>query len=460
MHPFALNVLKTVKKYGMLQPGDRVLVGVSGGADSLALLHVLREIRPEVPLALVVAHVDHGLRPAGREEAAFVRRIAAELGLTFVSCKADVAARQRKDHLSLQEAAREERYAFFLKAAHSRRAARIALGHTADDQAESVVMRFLRGSGTRGLSGIPPVRGGIFIRPLIERSRKEVEAFLTERKIAWLSDPSNAVPRFLRNQVRHELLPLLEQYNPRLRRGLVEMAGLFRAEEEFWQKLLEERFPRLLRNRKRDSITLDIPALQEESLPLRFRAYRQAVDHLAGHLRRISLTHILTVESLVQNPEPNKRLELPRGLAVEKAYHALTFRRGRQEAPPFEYLVEGPGYVDLPEIGRGMRFLPVEKGDPRSWGESSSVAWLDYEAACFPLTVRSFRPGDRFQPLGMEGEKKVKDFFIECKIPAAHRKRIPLLYKKEHLLWVAGLRLDHRARVKPESKRVLRVEFL
>lgn len=304
------------------------------------------------------------------------------------------------------------------------------------------------------------MRGGIFIRPLIEVWREEVESFLQERKVAYLTDPSNQALHFLRNRVRHELLPILQQYNPRFRQTLVQMADLFRAEENFWQKIMEEKFPALVRSRKKDSITLDIPSLVAQPLPLRLRSFRHAIENLLGNLRRVGLPHILLIESLLQNPEPNKSLQLPQGLCVAKAYQALTLAKSREEAIPFEHVVPGPGYVEIPEIGRGMRF-EVEASRPGvRFGNSSGIALLDYDTIDFPLTIRSPRPGDRFQPLGMEGEKKVKDLFIDCKIPAAQRKRIPLLFKEDRLLWVAGVRMDHRARLKAETQRVLRVELL
>jgi len=460
MHPLVLSAKKTIAKYEMLQPGERVVVGVSGGADSMALLHALWDLRRDLHLSLVVAHLDHGLRPEAAEEKLFVRKNCTELGIPFITRKVDVRQKQKGEHLTLQEAAREMRYIFLLETAKGQKATKIALGHTADDQAESIVMRLLRGSGTRGLSGIPPVRGGIFIRPLIEVWREEVESFLQERKVAYLTDPSNRSLHFLRNRVRLELLPILQRYNPKFRQTLVQMADLFRAEEGFWQKILEEKFPALVRSRKKDSITLDIPTLAGQPLPLRLRSFRYAVEKLLGHLRRLGFAHILTIEGLLQNPEPNKSLQLPQGLCVAKAYQALTFSKSRDEVIPFEHTVPGPGYVEIPEIGRTMRF-EIQARPPRVRFENSSgVALLDSDAIDFPLTIRSFRPGDRFQPLGMEGEKKVKDLFIDCKIPTAQRKRIPLLFKEDQLLWVAGVRIDHRARLKPETRLALRAELL
>jgi tRNA(Ile)-lysidine synthase len=460
MHALILGVKKTIRKYEMLQPGDKVVVGVSGGADSTALLYALWEVRVDIPISLSVAHLDHGLRSEGEKDAHFVRKLAGRLGVPFFPGKADVRSFQREKGLTTQEAAREVRYEFLQAIAQQNKATKIALGHTADDQAESMVIRILRGSGTRGLSGIPPVRNKIFIRPLIEIWREEVESFLKEKKVPFIQDPSNQAAQYLRNRVRHELLPILQRYNPRIRQVLVQMADLFRADEEFWQRHLEEKFSDLLRSRRKDHWVLDIPSLMTQPLPIRLRCFRYAIEKLQGHLRRVNLPHIMAIHHLVEGSDPNKVIRLPQGLTITRAYHALSFSRSEEETVPFAHTVPGPGYLEIPEIGREMRFEIQSRKRRVPFEDSPNVALLDFDGTDFPLTLRSFRPGDRFQPLGMEGEKKIKDLFIDCKIPVMQRKRIPLLFQGDRLLWVVGVRIDHRARLKPETQKVLRAELL
>ncbi len=460
MHPLVLKVRRTIAKYGMLQPEDRVVVGVSGGADSMALLYVLAELRPELRLSLFVAHLDHGLRAEGPAEEAFVREASRHLGLPFVTRKGGVREKQEQQRLTLQEAAREVRYSFLMETAGLYQATKIAVGHTADDQAESILMHLLRGSGTRGLGGIPPVRNRVIVRPLLESWRGEVESFLRERKIGFLTDPSNRSLHFLRNRIRHELLPILRQYNSRLPRTLVQMGEILRGEEDFWENLVKEKFPGWVKSRNENSITLDIPSLKVQPAALRLRSLRHGAEEILGNLRGVGLAHILAMDQLLSHPEPNQCLHLPQGLFLTKAYGDLTFARSREEIFSFEVPVTGPGGWKIPEIGREMKFeilssLPAVMGE-----ESSKVALLDYDQVGFPLIIRSFRAGDRLQPLGMEGEKKVKDLFIDGKIPASQRKRIPLLFHKERLLWVPGLRLDHRFRVQRRTQRILRVELV
>ena len=425
----------------------------------MALLQALWEMRQEWRLTLVVAYLDHGLRPEAAAEQSFVRQRATDLGLPFVTEKADVGALRQEKHLSLQEAAREVRYSFFLRAASDFSAEKIALGHTADDQAESVLMRFLRGSGTRGLAGIPPKRDDRIIRPLIEVWRQEVEYFLRERNIPFREDASNRSLHFLRNRIRHELVPTLEKYNPQIRQILCQMAERFRLEEEYWQSLVQKKFPLLMRKQRSGSVSLDIPLLSALPVPLRLRVFRRAIETVLGNLRGFGFLHFEAVENLWQNPAPHKKIRLPHKISVSKSYGELKFSSGREETAAFEYAVLRPGVLEIPEIGREMRFSIRDKARDEVFANTPGKALVEADHIQFPLTVRSFRPGDRFRPLGMEGEKKIKDFFIDQKIPLLQRRGIPLLFFQSQLLWIAGLRLDDRFRIKAESRRILQVEL-
>jgi tRNA(Ile)-lysidine synthase len=457
---FLGKIRRTVARHGLLQGGEGVLVCVSGGPDSMALLQSLWELSREWNLSLTAAYLDHGLRPEAEAEKAFVREAAFSRGLSFVSERADVRGLARKNRLPLQEAARNARYDFFLRAAAGFTAEKIALGHTADDQAESVLMRLLRGSGTRGLAGIPPKRNGRIIRPLLEVRREEVEGYLRERNVPFCDDVSNRSLHYLRNRVRRELMPFLETYNPRIRRILSATGEQFRLEEDFWQDLVRERFPALLRGRGEAGLRLDMGKLCEAPLPLRLRFFRRAVETLLGHLRGFSFRHIQAVENLRRNPGPNKKISLPGGLVVARRYDELFFSRGGEEGAAFAYPVDGPGVLRIPEIGGEIRLALRERGEKEVFPDDPAAALLDGDRIRFPLLVRSFRPGDRFQPLGMPGRKKIKDFFIDLKIPADRRRKVPLLIFEEEIVWVAGLRPDHRFRLKPETRRVLEAELL
>jgi tRNA(Ile)-lysidine synthase len=460
---FLRKVHQTITRFKLLGRGERILIGVSGGADSMALLHALAEIRHEWGISLMVAYLDHGLRREAAEERVFVGKAAADLGLPFVAGKADVGALKRERRLPLQEAAREARYTFLMKAARDAQSDKIALGHTADDQAESVLMRILRGSGARGLSGIPPKRGEIFIRPLIAVGRGEIESYLRQKNISYRDDVSNRNLHFLRNRIRRELLPELEKYNPQIRRILVQMADHFRMEEEYWRTWVQERLSTGGHDPGKGILILDIPGLAGLPIPLRLRLFRGAIEKILGHLRGFGFSHFWAIENLWQNPAPNKEIRLPNGIRVFKSYEVLKISFEGEKIGSFEFAVPGPGIVELRETKERMRFSILKKAEvkiSKRAEDSSRIAFLEYDRLHFPLTVRSFRAGDKFQPLGMEGGKKVKDFFMDRKIPLVERRKIPLLFSDDKLLWVGGLRIDHRFRVKPTTRQVLRVEIL
>jgi tRNA(Ile)-lysidine synthase len=457
---FIREIQKTITRFALLTGGERVLIGVSGGPDSMALLHGLAEIRQEWRLSLLVAYLDHGLRAEAAEEKSLVREAAGKFGFPFIEGRKDVLALKKEHRLSMQEAAREARYSFLIEAARDCQADKIALGHTANDQAESVFMRILRGSGTRGLAGIPPKRGEVFIRPLITIWRNDIQQFLLERNIPFREDPSNRSPHFLRSRIRQELLPELKKYNPRISQNLVQMAEQFRLEEEYWQALVLEIIPSVARSQGRGSILLDIPSVASYPVPIRLRLFRQAVKIVLGDLRGFGFPHFWSMEGLWQNPEPNKRISLPRGIQVYKSYQSLTISIETEKVVSFEYPVSGPGIVEILESGKMMRFSILEGRGKNVFPESCHTAFLEFDRLHFPLTIRSFRPGDRFQPFGMAGEKKVKDFFIDNKIPLNERRKIPLLFSQDQLLWIAGSRIDHRFRVTSETRRTLIVELL
>ncbi len=457
---FPGKIRETILRHGLLKGGERVLVGVSGGPDSMALLHGLWELRREWRLELCAAYLDHGLRAEAAVEQSFVRERAAALGLPFMTGKTEVRALREKTRLPLQEAAREARYDFFRKAAAEFSAGKVALGHTADDQAESVLMRLLRGAGTRGLAGIPPMRDERIIRPLIETWRREIDAYLEERRIPFRQDASNRSLRFLRNRIRHELIPILETYNPRIREILLKTADQFRQEEEWLRKIEVDNFSAVGQERENGGVEIKIPLLEDLPAALRLRIFRRAVETVAGHLRGFAFSHFLAIEKLSRNPKPHKKLRLPHGIGVSRSYGALIFSAGGESAAGFEHRVFGPGILEIPEIGRRLRFALGERTGGETFAGAPDVVLLEADRVGFPLTVRSYRPGDRFQPLGMKGEKKLKDFFIDRKIPLEQRRRIPLLYHEGQLLWVAGMRPDHRFRLRTESRRILRVEFI
>ncbi len=460
---FIGKVRRAVERYRMIQEGDTVIVGVSGGIDSVVLLHVLMTLRDEYDLSLVVAHLDHGVRgEESRRDAEFVRDLAHGLGLPLETAVADVPALAKRKHTSIQEAARKARYDFYEKVRKKYGGQKIATGQTADDQAETILMRVIRGAGLRGLKGIPPVRGGVYIRPLIETSREDVERVAREQGLSYVSDSSNIKGIYLRNRVRHDLIPQLErEYNPNIRMGLTRMASILAREDNFMDRKAEEAAAGLMEGGG-EEVALDIPKLKAYHEAIRFRVLQKALAIvLGGDLRRITTAHLDGIYGLITRCSPNKVLCLPEGIYAEKHYTKLFIRRGKPPAVfPFEYIVDVPGVTILEGLGKKLvtRIERANKGIPVNG--DPNVAYLDDDRLVYPLALRSHEKGDRFVPLGMKHAKKLKDFFIDSKVPRVLRRRIPLLVSGGTIAWVVGYRPSECFKLTEASKRALRAEYL
>lgn len=334
------KIKKTIARYNMLSKGDTVLVGVSGGPDSMALLYLLMDIKDEYGISLKIAHLNHGFREEAAEEAEFVRERAVFLGLEAVLRFIDVPAIKEREGLSSQEAARDARYAFFEEAAVETGANKVALAHTSDDQAETVLIRLLRGSGPLGLSGIPAIRGQrsgvmgqqpIIIRPLIDCSRREIEGFLSERNIPFVTDSSNLKMDYMRNRVRMELIPFLEGYNPNIKETLTRTALLARQDNQFLDMEADKIYKALsIRQAAVGSqeITMDFKAIRGLHPAIASRVIRNVIEGVKGDMKRISFQHIAEILNLMDLGEGRWSLHLP-DVTVSREHDKLIFKRGK-----------------------------------------------------------------------------------------------------------------------------------
>ncbi len=451
------TVLKTIDKFSLLQPGDKVVAAVSGGPDSVALWHFLRQLKPELKLKLHLAHLNHLLR--GKEalaDARFVRQLAQDAKELFTIDAQDVAANAKQNKLSIHEAARKLRYQFLYRVAEKQGANKIALGHNADDQAETVLLRLLRGSGPQGLRAMQPRKGQI-IRPLLETSRRQIMDFLKQEQLTFRVDSSNLKTKYLRNKLRRELLPvLLQDYNPHLKRNLVQLADILREEEIFWEEYLPAQLDRLLISQDSHQLVLNIQVLKTMPLALQRRLCRRAIEQVQGNLQAINYTHIQQILALIQEQRGEKLLHLPHNLLVTKRYDELEIRQGSFHLPFFmqEYPLIVPGVTEIKELGLRLEasLLPAKEV---SWKENPNDAYMDWDKIAQPLYLRRRRPGDCFTPLGMQGSKKLKDFLIDNKVPRSQRESIPLLIGGNEIIWVLGMRISEGVKVTPISRKVL-----
>jgi len=448
------RVARAVREHSLFRPGDTVVVGLSGGADSTALLELLTKL-PGFSPRLVGVHLNHCLR--GQESDAdeeFCRALALRHAIPFESRRTDVKELADQQGLNLEDAGRRARIAFFDEVREKWQARAIALGHHADDQAETVLMRLLRGAGPDGLSGMPYRNGRGYIRPLLEVSRLEIEAYLTGHGLTWRDDASNLDTAFLRNRIRHELLPLLEEYNPAVRNRLTATASLLGDENLLLERLADDTFAQIC-TRDNEAWVCDIGMLTAQPTALRRRLLRRMLERQAGNLDHFSRLHIASLELLLASPRPNAVLNLPQGITAVREYGSLRVQHASSPPPLSDIIpIPGPGRYPLPS--GGFLSVSLEPGPPDMAALPSHTACFDPAKAPFPWQVRPFQPGDRLVPLGMDGSKKVKDLFIDAKIPLPQRRRIPLVFSNGTLIWVCGLRSSNLSRVDGSSSRIIR----
>jgi len=453
------KVRKTIHRYGMIDPGDRVIVAVSGGPDSICLLHILNRLRAELDINLVVAHYDHGLRPSSdKAETRMVRDFAESLNLPFETEKSTSLLQSSGG--SLEERARDERYAYLERLRQRLGAQKIALGHNFDDQGETVIMRLLRGSGPSGLGAIPPVRDGKIIRPLIETKRKEIEAYLESLHLTYVVDQSNYDTRFLRNKIRLEVMPALLQLQPKLLEHLARTAEILRTDDEYLTDEAGEWITKEAAFTPSGDIVIPVDRFLRLRRPIRQRVLRGILKQLKKNLRRIGSSHIQSIEGLACGERPQGTLNLPKGLSVERTYDRLVFSATtRPRRPDFHYLLDGPGTYHIKEIDRTLVLEEVEGPPEFPFPPSPFTAYLDADKIEYPLVLRNLKPGDRFIPLGMKGHKKIKDFFIDLKVPAEARYRTPILLSGGVPAWLCGYRIDERFKITPSTRRVLKASI-
>ncbi len=463
MDPLAERVLVFIRRQALLPAGGRVLAAVSGGGDSVALLYLLADLAGRGAVTLAgVAHLNHRLRPPDSDEdERFCRDLAARFGLPCVVESADVAEMARLERISVEHAGHLARHAFFERAADRLGACRVALGHTIDDQAETYLLRLLRGAGTTGFSAIRP-RAGVVVRPLLTVPRAELRAYLASRQASFHEDASNLDRQVPRNRIRHDLLPYLRAYSPRIVQVLAREAEIARADDEWLARAASDRGAGLVQGAP-EGVEIDAAGLAALHPALGRRVARDALMRVSG--RAVGFDHIERLRRLaVDDPA---RVDFPgcRAHRLEGVIR-LTVRAGRGTVAlveTFAYRLEVPGEVSVPEAGVTISAAPVLPrsggGLTSSWPQSvaSGREVAVSVAAVGPLAVRNWRPGDRFRPFGLNGHrKKLQDLFVDRKVSRVARGRIPVvLDARDRIVWVVGQGVGDDFRVTGDAASVL-----
>lgn len=453
-----LDKVKTwINNYRLVKPGGRILAACSGGPDSLALVHILHRLKDEHGFSLAVAHVNHMLRPEASGEAEFVEAFSTSLGLKCFITAIDVSAYSKANKISSQEeAARLVRYQFLRRIAAAWGGAQIATGHHRDDQVETVLLNFLRGAGSGGLRGMQALNGDV-MRPLLAVSRPEIEAYCEEHGLQPRRDSSNFSTEYRRNRIRLELLPVLEKsYNPAIREAIWRLASLVGDEHDYICGEAAKLWGTV-------AIAGDCVAIESQGLAalptaLQRELIRQAIEKKRGSLTGISFEHVEKLLIMALSGTVGSLLTLPGGFIARKTYAGLVVENGglhqfkpgcTKELRPVTVVIPGSTTIGNSTIvAELVTALPQKR---------KNSAIFDLEKLVLPLSVRSRMPGDRFRPAGFNGSKKLKNFFIDDKIPEAVRNSVPIVTDQQEIIWVAGYRQSEHARITETTKKILQL---
>jgi tRNA(Ile)-lysidine synthase len=463
---FNQQVFDYILKKGLVRSREKLVVAVSGGPDSVCLLHILAGLRQELGIELHVAHLNHRLRGKDSDDDAdYVAGLARRLKLPATVESKDVKGYRKKKRISLEEAAREVRYDFLANVASSSGASRVAVGHTADDHIETILMHLLRGSGTGGLRGLRPTAAFgdlIIIRPLLELSRRDTTAYCRQHRLRPRRDVSNESLELFRNRIRHDLLPELRRYNPQIAEALLRTAAIAADDLEY----IESQAARLwnaIARREKGAVIIDRQGLTAMPAALQRQLLRRAIGAVRGSLKDIEAGHIEAILKALGKPA-GKVIGLPDGLNFTIESDRYVLARDSLALCPFP-LLENEVELNVPgrnglsgwdietEVISRNEFKELEDTD------SGLAAYFDFKRTGKRLTVRSRRLGDRFQPLGLGQPKKLNRFMIDARIPRSWRRHVPIITSPEQIIWVAGWRIDERVKVTEETLKILRLEF-
>ena len=451
--------MQIIQEFQLLPPGQKTVVAVSGGADSLCLLHLLASLACDLRVSLHIVHVHHGLRIESDREAVAIKKMAIRFGLPVTICRVNVQAMQKNVGTSLQDAARRVRYGALLRVARRVGASHIAMAHHRDDRVETFLMRLLSGSGLDGLKGIP-VRRSLasdidVVRPLFRISRREIEDYCLRYKLAPLQDPTNLKTDYVRNRVRLHLIPYLEaEFGGYVRRSLEKTMDLLLQDSELLSQMSEDAFIHIQQSGER-CVVLDIKKLHVLPRALQARVIRIALWQ--GGVRRPSRFHVEQTLALTKVESPSARLTLPENICAAREYDLLHVGKPLDYSPsrqvesiellvPGRTSLAGGRWIDAETLPAHAVSLPLT--DRRS-------ACLDMNRLALPLFVRTRKPGDRMQPLGAPGQKKVKKILAERKIPLQKRDQVPLVVSGEQIAWLGGVEVAEQFRVTEKTETVL-----
>ncbi|MBU4376251.1 MAG: tRNA lysidine(34) synthetase TilS [Candidatus Omnitrophica bacterium] len=459
------KVKQTIKKKALIKKGDRIVVGVSGGPDSVALLNILADIGRTYDIKLFITHLNHKLRgEAAHLDADFVKHLAKRMRIPCLIEEEDVKSLAKRLKMSVEDAAREARYALYERAAKKFKADKIATAHTLDDQAETVLMRLLKGSGSLGLAGIPyKRRAGRFlvIRPLLDTPRKDIEKYLKKNKIGTRLDASNLENVYLRNKIRNQLIPFLEKtFNPNIKEGLSFLAVILSDESSLLSEIAGRKMKQV-EHPAGKATALSVKALSCLHPALQRIVVRLAIAKVKGNLKNISYKHWSAIEAILNGTE-QKSVNLPEGIRVVKSGDRLLFLAKDSAKKTDHYFskvlkLRIPGEVAVQELSVIIKARAVKNAPSFLKKKDKNTEYVNGDILGSVLAVRTRREGDRIKPLGMKSPKKLHDIFVDEKVPYETRDRLPVILSGNDILWVAGVKLSDDFKLKDGTKKIIKL---
>ncbi len=453
---FYQKIKKNTEKFHMLSPQAGVLVGLSGGADSVALLEVLCRMREELSLRLFAVYVHHGIRPSAQKDAAFCELLCKRKNVEFVCEKVDAQSFAKEQAVTLEEAGRTLRYEIFEKYRILKGLDVIAVGHHKNDQAETMLFQLFRGSGIKGLSGIPYQRGHV-IRPLLFVSRKEIETFLKEKGLDYITDETNLLDIYSRNKIRHHIIPAAEEICAGALDNMSRASMLLREVQDFMEKE-SDAFLKKYAHYEEKQISFSVTDFKECHMALQKYIVMTVIEELTGHRKDITGKHIESILELLEK-DGEKSIDLPYGYFVKKQYNTLFFAESRGNTAEQKQISITPGNTyNLPD-GRYLEVSLIKDNNFQNIPKSDCIKWFDYDKIFHTLLVRTRQPGDYLTIDEKESRKSLQDYFINEKVPKSIRDNVFVLADGHHVLWVLGKRISTHYKVTDNTKQILQIHI-
>lgn len=457
------KVIETVRREGLIEKGDRVIVALSGGPDSVCLIHILSKISKEYGFTIYAAHFNHQIRGlAAHRDALYSMELCDSLGIRCFLKSVDVPSYAKEKKLTMEEAARILRYEMLFQLKKETGSDKIAVAHNLDDQAETVMMRIMRGTGLNGLKGMDYRRPDGIIRPLMDVLKADIEKYCKDNQLEPRIDHTNLEDEYTRNKIRIHLLPYIEkEYASNIKEILSRMANSLREDSQYIESTADEIYERVSSVIDRDTVRIDLDLIESEDISITKRILRNAYRQIEGSYNGLETVHLDGILDLIQSPRKEARINLPKGIIADRKASYLYITRNEIKTELIEYEIEIPinSSIIIEELGIKVEAQKISKEKSKLFSTGNCTKSFDVEKISGKLTIRNRRNGDKIKPLGLGGTKKVKDILIDSKVPLEKRNSVPVICDEEKILWLAGYCMSDEAKISDSTKDVVRISI-